>query len=321
MKHRLRTLLLSIAALATLGVAAAQEGCPRGTLADRFCDVDGDLLADVPTDPAEFVNPDTLIFAYTPVEDPAVYRDVWTGFLEHLEAVTGKRVQFFAVDSNAAQLEAMRAGRLHVAGFNTGGVPFAVNTAGFRPFAMMAAADGSFGYEMEIIVPADSDIQTPAELAGRAVAFTSPTSNSGFKAPSALLASEFGLVADRDFTASFSGGHDASILGVANRDYEAASIANSVKARMIERDVFDPADIRVIYTSQTFPTTAYGVVYDLDPELAAKIQEAFFTFDWAGSALEAEFSQSGEAQFIPITYLEYWAVIRQIDEATGVVYE
>ncbi len=321
MNARLRTLLLAIAALATLGVAAAQADCPRGTLADRFCDVDGDLLADVPTDPADLIDPDTLIFAYTPVEDPAVYRDVWSGFLEHLEAVTGKSVQFFAVDSNAAQLEAMRAGRLHVAGFNTGSVPFAVNTAGFRPFAMMAAADGSFGYEMEIIVPADSDIESPADLAGRSVAFTSPTSNSGFKAPSALLDSEFGLVADRDFTASFSGGHDASILGVANGDYEAASIANSVKSRMIERDVFDPADIRVVYTSQTFPTTAYGLVFDLDPELAAKIQEAFFSFDWAGSALEEEFAQSGEAQFIPITYLEFWAVIRQIDEANGVVYE
>ena len=320
MIHRLRALLLALAALATLGVAAAQD-CPRGTLAQGFCDVDGDLLADVPTDAAQWVNPDTLIFAYTPVEDPAVYRDVWAGFLEHMEAVTGKRIQFFAVDSNAAQLEAMRAGRLHVAGFNTGGVPFAVNTAGFRPFTMMAAADGSFGYEMEIIVPASSDVMTVDQLAGRAVAFTSPTSNSGFKAPSALLSSEFGLVADRDFSASYSGGHDASILGVANGDYEAASIANSVKRRMIERDVFDPADIRVIYTSQTFPTTAYGIVYDLDPELAAKIQEAFFSFPWAGSDLEAEFGQSGEAQFIPITYLEYWAVIRQIDEANGVVYE
>jgi phosphonate transport system substrate-binding protein len=321
MTQRWRSLLLTVAALATLGVASAQSDCPRGVLADRFCDRDGDLIADVPNDRTLWVNPDTLIFAYTPVEDPAVYRDVWTGFLEHMEAVTGKSVQFFAVDSNAAQLEAMRAGRLHVAGFNTGSVPFAVNTAGFRPFAMMAAADGSFGYEMEIIVPADSDIETPAQLAGRAVAFTSPTSNSGFKAPSALLDSEFGLVADRDFTASFSGGHDASILGVANGDYEAASIANSVKRRMIERDVFDPEEIRVIYTSQTFPTTAYGLVYDLDPELAGKIQEAFFSFDWAGSALEAEFSQSGEAQFIPISYLEYWAVIRQIDAATGVVYE
>ena len=37
------------------------------------------------------------------------------------------------------------------------------------------------------------------------MAFTSPTSNSGFKAPSAILKGEFGLVADENFTPTFSG--------------------------------------------------------------------------------------------------------------------
>ena len=50
------------------------------------------------------------------------------------------------------------------------------------------------------------------------------------------------------------------------------------------------------------------------------IQEAFFSFDWEGSALAEEFSKSGEEKFIPITFQEDWAVIRTIDEATGVVY-
>ena len=58
----------------------------------------------------------------------------------------------------------MRSGRLHVAGVNTGGNPVAVSCSGFVPFAMMASEDGSFGYEMEIIVPADSPIQSPADL-------------------------------------------------------------------------------------------------------------------------------------------------------------
>lgn len=300
---------------------AAEAPCPRPAEMDaRFCDEDGDLVADLPKDPAQWVNPDTLIFAYTPVEDPAVYRDAWADFLSHMEAVTGKRVEFFAVDSNAAQLEAMRAGRLHVAGFNTGGNPFAVNFAGFVPFAMMAAADGSFGYEMEIIVPANSDAQAIEDLRGRQIAFTSPTSNSGFKAPSALLEAQFGMVEGADFEATFSGGHDNSILGVANEDYDAAAIANSVLSRMIEREVISADQVRAIYVSETFPTTGYGHVYNLDPEVAAKVREAFFSFDWAGTSLEEEFSKSGEAQFIPITYQEYWAVIREIDAAMGVTY-
>ena len=48
------------------------------------------------------------------------------------------KVVFFPVESNAAQLEAMRSGRLHVAGFNTGSNPIAVSCAGFVPFAMQA---------------------------------------------------------------------------------------------------------------------------------------------------------------------------------------
>jgi phosphonate transport system substrate-binding protein len=237
-----------------------------------------------------------------------------------MEEVTGKPVQFFPVQSNAAQLEAMRAGRLHVAGFNTGSNPIAVACAGFRPFTMMAAADGSFGYEMEIITYPGSGIEKIEDLKGRTLAFTAETSNSGFKAPSALLKSEFGLEAGTDYEAAFSGKHDNSVLGVANKDYDAAAIANSVKARMIDRGVVSDDQLVVLYTSQTFPTTGYGIVYNLTPELQAKIQEAFFSFDWAGSALEAEFSKSGEAQFIPITFKDDWAVIRQIDEANGVSY-
>jgi phosphonate transport system substrate-binding protein len=310
--------LLAATALIVLAIPAAAEF----KLDSRYSDADGDLIADIPTDPAQLVDPATLIFAYTPVEDPAVYAEVWKDFLAHMETVTGKKVQFFPVDSNAAQIEAMRAGRLHVAGFNTGSNPLAVACAGFRPFAMMAAKDGRFGYEMEIITHPASGVTKIEDIKGKTLAFTSETSNSGFKAPSALLKSEFGMEAGKDYTPAFSGKHDNSILGVANKDYPAAAIANSVKERMIARDAVKDSDLVVLYTSQTFPTTGYGVAHNLTPELQEKIKEAFFTFDWEGSALLAEFAKSEPPNetFIPITFKENWAVIRQIDEASGVSY-
>jgi len=123
------TLLSGAAVILSFGIAgpAAAQDCPRGDLDERFCDVDGDLIADTPTDPADQVDPDTLIFAYTPVEDPAVYKTAWSDFLTHLEAETGKSVVFFPVQNNAAQIEAMRSGRLHIAGFNTGSNPLAAS--------------------------------------------------------------------------------------------------------------------------------------------------------------------------------------------------
>ncbi|WP_368644026.1 phosphate/phosphite/phosphonate ABC transporter substrate-binding protein [Vibrio sp. HB236076] len=287
-------------------------------LDSRYQDNDHDMVADIPTDEDKLIDPSTLIFAYTPVEDPAVYADVWSEFLAHMEEVTGKKVKFFPVQSNAAQIEAMRAGRLHVAGFNTGSNPLAVACAGFRPFTMMAAKDGSFGYEMEIITYPGSGINTPADLKGKKLAFTSQTSNSGFKAPSAILKADFDLVPGRDFEAAFSGKHDNSILGVANKDYPAAAVANSVIHRMVARDVIKADQVQSIYKSQTFPTTGYGVAYNLKPELQEKIKQAFFTFNWEGSKLQQEFKKEG--QFLPITFKEQWAVIRKIDAANGVSY-
>ncbi|WP_306028074.1 phosphate/phosphite/phosphonate ABC transporter substrate-binding protein [Stappia sp. MMSF_3263] len=308
----------SVAALLTALLAGAAQA--EFKLDSRYSDADGDLIADIPSDPAQQVDPSTLIFAYTPVEDPAVYAEAWADFLTHMESVTGKKVQFFPVQSNAAQIEAMRAGRLHVAGFNTGSNPLAVACAGFRPFTMMAKADGSFGYEMEIISYPGSGIEKPEDIKGKTLAFTAETSNSGYKAPSALLKAEYGLVAGTDYEPAFSGKHDNSVLGVANKDYPAAAIANSVMHRMIDREVVKAEQLVSIYKSQTFPTTGYGIAHNLKPELQEKIKEGFATFKWEGSSLEKEFSKSGEAQFIPITFKDNWSVIRQIDAANDVSY-
>jgi phosphonate transport system substrate-binding protein len=310
--------LLSMLALSLVLVAPAMADFQLGS---RFKDADGDLIADIPADKAQQIDPSALIFAYTPVEDPAVYAKVWDEFLRHMEEKTGKSVQFFPVQSNAAQIEAMRAGRLHIAGFNTGSNPLAVACAGFRPFAMMASADDSFGYEMEIITYPGSGITKVEDIRGKKMAFTAETSNSGFKAPSAILKADYGFEAGKDFEPVFSGKHDNSVLGVANKDYPAAAIANSVMARMIERGVVKADQIVSLYKSQTFPTTGYGVVYNLAPDLQQKIQEAFFSFPWEGSKLQEEFSKSGEAKFVPITFKEHWEVIRKIDDANNVSYD
>jgi len=310
--------------LALLGGVLGAVACglwsgPASALDARFKDADGDLVADTPTDT---IDPPVLIFAYTPVEDPAVYAKVWDGFLKHLSQVTGKRVQFFPVQNNAAQIEAMRAGRLHVAGFNTGSTPLAVNCSGFVPFAMMASLKDEYGYEMEVITYPGSGIGKIEDVRGKKFAFTSETSNSGYKAPAALLRDEFKLEAGKDYTPVFSGKHDNSVLGVANKDYPAAAIANSVMKRMMARNVVKPDQVVTIYKSQTFPTTAYGYVYNLKPELAAKVREAFMTFPFEGSALLAEFKNSDPPQekFLPITFRQHWQVVRKIDEALGVSY-
>jgi phosphonate transport system substrate-binding protein len=305
--------------LALLGqVAVAQDGCAeRGQLDQMYCDADGDLVADAPEDASELVDPGTLVFAYTPVEDPAIYEDIWEPFIAHLEEATGKDVQFFAVQSNSAQVEAMRSGRLHIAGFSTGPTPFAVNLAGAVPFAIMGSDDGQFGYTLQVYTQADSDIREMPDLAGKRVAHTSPTSNSGNQAPRALFP-DLGVVPDEDYEVTYSGSHDQSMLGVVAGDYDAAPVASEVVDRMAERGLYDPEEVRIIWESDPFPTTSYAYAHNLAPELKEAIEEAFFSFDFEGTALGEEFT--GVSKFIPITYRDDWAIIRQIQAANGVQY-
>ncbi|WP_297011708.1 hypothetical protein [Thalassospira sp.] len=84
---KVSTLLAAIGMMSfgsSTAFAQADDCIARGDLDQMYCDMDGDLVADAP--PADQqVDPDTLVFAYTPVEDPAVYADIWQPFLEHLE--------------------------------------------------------------------------------------------------------------------------------------------------------------------------------------------------------------------------------------------
>ena len=142
---------LSAAALVTFGwiapAAAQAPACAyRGALDEGYCDDNRDMVADLPKDQSRWKNPSTLVFTYTPVEDPAVYENTFRPFLAYLSQCTGKRTVYFQVTSNAAQIEAMRSGRLHVAGFSTGPTAFAVNLAGAVVFAVKGNAEAYESY-------------------------------------------------------------------------------------------------------------------------------------------------------------------------------
>ena len=82
--------------LAAPTIVNAQEDCHRGTLDVAYCDRNLDQLADLPTDPKDWVDPSTIIFTYTPVEDPAVYASIWQGFVDHYSAKGNAKIQLDA---------------------------------------------------------------------------------------------------------------------------------------------------------------------------------------------------------------------------------
>lgn len=310
-------LLAMFCMVSPLTALAVNPGCTNsGSLDEPYCDEDNDLVADTPKDPKNWRDPSTLVFTYTPVEDPAVYKDAFADFQEYLGKMTGKKVVYYSVHSNAAQVEALRSGRLHVAGFSTGPTGYAVNLAGYVPIAVKGNADAFQGYNLIMLVRKDSPFQQMADLKGKKVAHTSVSSNSGNLAPRALFP-KLGLVPEQDYTVVYSGKHDQSVLGVLNGDYDAAPVASDVFDRMVQAGRVNGDDFRIIYRSARFPTSSFGYANDLHPELAAKIRKAFEDYRYPPKMQE---TFDGADRFFSITYKQDWEVIRDIAHATGTAY-
>lgn len=296
------------------GVFAQGDDCKnRGQLDTLYCDENKDLVADTPKDPKRWKNPGTLVFTYTPVEDAAVYETAFKPFIDYLAKCTAKRVVYFPVQSNAAEIEAMRAGRLHVGGFSTGPTGFAVNLAGAVPFAVKGTEKEWQGYHLIMIVKKGSPYQKLGDLKGKKVAHTSPSSNSGHLAPQVLFPPE-GLVPDKDYKVLFSGGHGQSVKGVEAGDYDAAPVASDVFKRMATRGEIKADDFRIIYESPLFPTSSFAYAHDLHPDFVKTLTKCFYDYRFPP---EMQKTFGGADRFFPITYQKDWAVVRKVAEETG----
>jgi phosphonate transport system substrate-binding protein len=305
---------LAATGIAVAASATAADDCKtRGELDSMYCDANGDMVADAPTDVKKWKNPGTIVFTYTPVEDPAVYENIFKPFTTHLAKCLDKKVVFYQVQSNAAEIEAMRSGRLHVGGFSTGPTAFAVNLAGAVPFAVKGDAKGFQGYNLIVIVKASSPYQKLSDLKGKKVAHTAPSSNSGHLAPLALFPAE-GLAPDKDYKIIFSGKHDQSVMGVNSGDYDAAAVASDVFHRMAERGQVKEADFRIIYRSQKFPTSSFAYAHDLEPKLVDKMLSCFYDYRYPP---EMQKAFDGADRFVPINYKTTWDVVRAVAKGSG----
>ena len=282
MRISTRTGLLACAFVAWTAPAFAgtdAESCVAPYLAPEYSDCNGDLIADPPTDPALWRNPSTLVWAYAPIEDPAVYAELFKPFTTHLKECLGRQIVYYPVMTGSAEIEALKSGRLHFAGFATGSTVTAVREAGAVPFATKGVDGAVRGYRLIAVVRADSPYHTLSALAGKRVAHSSPLSNSGNIAPRVLFP-EQGLRPDADYEPIMSGGHDRSLLGLVAGDYDMAAVASDVYERMVERGMIDPDALRIIYESPLFPTSSFVYAHDLDPVLSQALERCFFDFEF-----------------------------------------
>lgn len=298
----------------------------RGALEETYCDDDRNMVADLPADPKTWRDPTTLIFAYTPADNRINYALRLRPFLAHLEQCTGRRIIYFKqgglfpdpTPGNTAQIDAMRNGRLHISGFTTGGTAFAVNLAGAIPFAIFGNASGFQNYRVMMIVKPESSFRNLSDLKGRRVAHTTATSNSGNLVPRAFFPG-LGLVPDKDYNVIYSGGHEWSILGVRGGEFDAAPVASNVFGRMVARRQIRQEDVRTIWQSAPFPSSAFAFSHDLKPELSRSIRQCFLEYRFSES-LRRELALEDNDRFWPADYATHWAPVRAVADAVNAPY-
>lgn len=259
-KHALKRFLAGAAALAAvIGLAA----CGTGNAADG----------------ASAKDPDTLVIASIPGEEQTNLDERYAKIAEVLEKDTGKKVDFFQATSYAAVIEAQRAGKAQIAQYG--------------PFSYILAKDGGVktdligygatspddpgGYTSVLSVKAGSPIASVADLKGKKVCFVDPASTSGYLFPTSALL-QAGLDPQKDITPVMAGGHDASVLGVASGQCDAAfSTKKMATQQLIKTGQIKQGELSQIWESETIPPSPVTVSSDLDPALIQKIKNAYLT--------------------------------------------
>ena len=223
----------------------------------------------------------------------------------------GVDIELVVMEDTPAKMGALMAGQIDLVASTVDEFPIYMTPG--KSLHYILAVDNSKGGDG---IVATKDIKTIADLKGKKVAHTSPSSNSGHLAPLALFPKE-GITPGKDYNIVFSGKHDQSLAGVLKGDYDAAPITSDIYDRWVMRGQMKADDVRIIYRSGTFPTSAFAHSHDLAPALADKVKKCFFDYKFSPE-LQKEFL--GDDRFLPVNYKKDWELVRAVAVASGTPY-
>lgn len=282
-------------------------------------DKDGDLLADdAPADQQLKIESELVL---TTLDDAE--KETWEAFAKYLSGRLKEKLQKdipVKVERRAflfqEDQEDFRKGKVHIAQLSTGTVTRMVNTAGFIPLVMMADDEGKAGYQMEILVPASSDIQNLDQLRGRTLVLAAFSSHSACKFPILKLHQEKKWLPEKDYTVIYSGSQRRSIKDVVEGQAPAVAVANDLVKRMAERDKLDLTKVRSIYKSETLPPAVWGVSHAMPKPIREAILQAFLDYSFPPEMKKA-YATANQTKFVKIDYKNdpLWKFVRDCDQA------
>lgn len=165
--------------------------------------------------------PTTLVIGMVPSRD----LDQIVDNLEPLAEMLSERllipVETYVSTNYVGVVEAIGTGRVDVGLMGPSGMVQAVDIHDAE-IVLASNRQGSTTYRSQFNVRCDSGIQSLGELAGKTIAWVSPSSASGYQFPYVTLLTEFGIDPETEMTGTFAGSHDAAMLAVYLGDVDVA---------------------------------------------------------------------------------------------------
>lgn len=221
--------------------------------------------------------PDPLVLGLIPAEsNQEVLRD-YEPLVEYLSRELGVEVEPYTATDYSGIIEAMRSGEVDVAWFGPLSYVLAEEVAGAEAVAVPFEEKGERPTYKSVILTrsGNQEIQAVEDLSGKTFSFVDPASTSGNLYPRKMM-QDAGVDPEQDLAeARFAGGHDASILAVANGTVDAGASWDGQLQQMIEAGVIEEDAVRVVEESEPIPKDPLAVRGDLPEPIKARIQKAF----------------------------------------------
>ncbi len=181
--------------------------------------------------------------------------------------------------------------------------------------------DGSTGYYSFAFARADSGITSIEDAKGKVFAFGDPNSTSGYLVPGAELTETYGPLDQYFGEVKFSGGHEQTIVGVANGDYAAGvswadglgnwedGYNSGAFRKAADSGLVDMNDLVQIWKSKLIPEGPMVLRKALPQDVKDKVTKV--TADlWETDATCAYGVAAGDAKdFVPVTHAEFDGII------------
>ncbi len=253
-------------------------------------------------------------------------------FRAKTEELLGVKTTLFAPADYNGVIQGLLGGTLDMAwlGASAYAAVYLADAEAVEPVLVKTNLDGSYTYHSIGFARVDSGITSLDDMKGKTFAFADPNSTSGYLVPLVELPKQgFPMEPGAFFLdVKFSGGHEQSIIGVANGEFDAAvtwadglgewadGYNSGALRRASDAGLVDMNDIVEIWKSSPIPEGPIVLRKALPDDVKAKMVEVTASLHETDAECAYGVAAGETAGFTPVTHAEYETII-EIRKAQG----